>query len=136
MHRPAQPDRYEIKEVDPRDLRKPTFRTFESQFYRSNGLGLQAHKNGAARIGRAPTGNTLITISEFRQVKKLNGTLDSNALRSGLNRYAAQCWQVLETINERHPRSLMQVEYSNGPAFPTDTSLVPLPKNLVQEAGV
>jgi len=114
-------------------LRVPTWCPFRLQFY-CNGHGWLARRLAAEGIGFTLADNAFVRIDDWRRAQALADTLKPEWLHRVLDRYAALCCPVQETIAQPYHWSLMQVEYAVDLVFRSAQTLKPLYEQLSRQA--
>ena len=114
-------------------LRVPTWCPFRLQFY-CNGHGWLAHRLAAEGIGFTLADNAFVRIDDWQRAQALADTLKPEWLHRVLDRYAALCCPVQETIAQPYHWSLMQVEYAVDLVFRSAQTLKPLYEQLSRQA--
>lgn len=114
-------------------LRVPTWCPFRLQFY-CNGHGWLAHRLAAEGIGFTLADNAFVRIDDWQRAQALADTLKPEWLHRVLDRYAALCCPVRETIAQPYHWSLMQVEYAVDLVFRSAQTLKPLYEQLSRQA--
>lgn len=114
-------------------LRVPTWCPFRLQFY-CNGHGWLARRLAAEGIGFTLADNAFVRIDDWQRAQALADTLKPEWLHRVLDRYAALCCPVQETIAQPYHWSLMQVEYAVDLVFRSAQTLKPLYEQLSRQA--
>lgn len=114
-------------------LRVPTWCPFRLQFY-CNGHGWLARRLAAEGIGFTLADNAFVRIDDWQRAQALADTLKPEWLHRVLDRYAALCCPVHETIAQPYHWSLMQVEYAVDLVFRSAQTLKPLYEQLSRQA--
>ncbi len=114
-------------------LRVPTWCPFRLQFY-CNGHGWLARRLTAAGIGHSLADNAFVRIDDWQEAQALADTLKPDWLHQVLDRYAALCCPIQETIAHPYHWSLMQAEYAIDLVFRSAQTLKPLYEQLSRQA--
>lgn len=114
-------------------LRVPTWCPFRLQFC-CNGHSWLARKLSAARIDFTTADNAFIRIADIERAQAIADALKPDELHRRLDRYAARLCPIREVFAQDYHWSLMEVEYSTGLIFRSETTLAPPYEQLTRQA--